>query len=324
MGIAAHYGCKRKLSFLDMEKIKQAQRHAEELAKKQHEETQEAQRHAEELAKKQHEETQEGQRHAEELGKKQHEETQKGQRHAEELAKKQHEETQEGQAGLASDMADLKQGQTDVAAKVADVAAKLEDIAAQVAEEKDADSKLRGEGGNKTQAADKPIDEWINDITEELKKHYQGHVCKKWVYPWGGNWMDFDKIYIPVTIDRDVGPESKPIKESLESYEELFEIKEDEASRRFILVGDPGQGKSSFCAKVAHDWCVRKTLENIRLLFIIDLAKVDKDTFIEDAICEHLLSDIEIQPTKLREVIKHLKQSIFFIFDGLVPHTTCK
>ncbi|XP_072022082.1 uncharacterized protein [Amphiura filiformis] len=156
----------------------------------------------------------------------------------------------------------------------------------------------------------------IDDIAKKLRKHYLGHICKKQVYPWGGEWMDFDQIYIPVTIDRNVGPKAKPIKESLESYEELFKIEEDEVSRRFLLVGDPGQGKSSFCAKVAHDWCAGTTLQNIRLLFIIDLAKVDKDTLIEDAICEHLLSDI-IKPTKLLEVIKHLKQSIFFIFDGL-------
>ncbi|XP_072022079.1 protein NLRC5-like [Amphiura filiformis] len=159
----------------------------------------------------------------------------------------------------------------------------------------------------------------IKRIAEELKKHYRDHVCKKLIYPWDqtGKWMEFDKIYIPVTIDRDVGAGAKPIKESLESYEELFKIEEDKGHKRFLLVGDPGQGKSSFCAKVAHDWCVETTLENIQLLFIIDLAKVDKDTLIEDAICEHLLSDIDIEPTKLREVIKHLKQSIFFIFDGL-------
>ncbi|XP_072047262.1 uncharacterized protein [Amphiura filiformis] len=159
----------------------------------------------------------------------------------------------------------------------------------------------------------------INGIAKELRKHYMGHICKKRVYPWDqtGKWMDFDKIYVPVTIDRDVGPETKPIKESLESYEELFKIEEDEVSRRFLLVGDPGQGKSSFCAKVAHDWCVGTTLNNIRLLFIIDLAKVNKDTDVEDAICKNLLSNMDIQPSKLNEVIQHLKQSVFFIFDGL-------
>ncbi|XP_072022692.1 uncharacterized protein [Amphiura filiformis] len=164
-----------------------------------------------------------------------------------------------------------------------------------------------------------PESDLIKGIAEELNKHYQSHLCKKLIYPWDqtGKWMEFDKIYIPVTIDRDVGPGAKPIKESLESYEELFKIEEDRGHRRFLLVGDPGQGKSSFCAKVAHDWCVGTTLENIRLLFIIDLVKVDKDTLVEDAICEHLLSDIDIQPTKLREVIQNLKQSIFFIFDGL-------
>ncbi|XP_072047264.1 uncharacterized protein [Amphiura filiformis] len=213
---------------------------------------------------------------------------------------------------------ELRRDITDLSRKVDQSILWFDNLEDEVTELKNiADLQLRGEGGDKT--VDKPIDEWINDITEELKKHYRVHVCKKLIYPWdqAGRWMEFDKIYIPVTIDRDVGSGAKPIKESLESYEELFKIEEDKGHRRFLLVGDAGQGKSSFCAKVAHDWCAGTTLENIRLLFIIDLAKVDKDTLIEDAICEHLISDIDIEPTKLREVILHLKQSIFFIFDGL-------
>ncbi|XP_072047265.1 uncharacterized protein [Amphiura filiformis] len=158
----------------------------------------------------------------------------------------------------------------------------------------------------------------IEKIAIELRKRYENTICKKQMYPWQtGECIDFDTVYIPVTIDRIVESGLKPIRESLKSYQDLFELEEDKKHTRFLLVGSPGQGKSSFCAKLAHDWCCGKTMEDIRLLFILELASVNRKVSIEEEIRKKLLKNMQISDSEIRKVIQSLDKSIFFIFDGL-------
>ncbi|XP_072048271.1 uncharacterized protein [Amphiura filiformis] len=166
---------------------------------------------------------------------------------------------------------------------------------------------------------DPEINEGLTEkIAIELRKHYKNTICKKQIYPWQtGECIDFDTVYIPVTIDRIVESGLTPIRESLKSYQDLFTIEEDKDHRRFLLVGSPGQGKSSFCAKLAHDWCCGKTLNDIRLLFILELASVNRKVRIEEEIRKKLLKNIEISDYEISKVIQSDKKSIFFIFDGL-------
>ncbi|XP_072024411.1 uncharacterized protein [Amphiura filiformis] len=87
-------------------------------------------------------------------------------------------------------------------------------------------------------------DDLIQRIAEDLKETYESNYCKKRICPWKRNeWMDLDDIYVPMTID-DTLPGEFTIKERMKSYADI--LKRNQDGRRFLLVGDPGRGKSVF------------------------------------------------------------------------------
>ncbi|XP_072049234.1 uncharacterized protein [Amphiura filiformis] len=159
-------------------------------------------------------------------------------------------------------------------------------------------------------------DDLVQSIAADLKKYYLNSYCKKQMYPWRtGNYVDLDSIYVPVTIDITI-PGMRPIKERLKSYQEIFETEDD---TRYILTGNPGQGKSTFCAKLAFDWCHKSKvspLKDVQLLFIIQLATLKHSSSIEDAICSQLLSSNTNRST-LGKVIHALGKKVVIVLDGL-------
>ena len=135
------------------------------------------------------------------------------------------------------------------------------------------------------------------------------------MYPWkSGNYVDLDEIYLPVTIDITI-PGIRPIKERLKSYQKIFESNDD---KRYLLTGSPGQGKSTFCAKLAFDWCHKTNvspLHDVQLLFIVQLATLDHLSNIEDAICSQLLSS-DIDRSIIGKIIRDLGK-VVLVLDGL-------
>ena len=154
-------------------------------------------------------------------------------------------------------------------------------------------------------------------MAAQLRKYYLEFFCKKQIYPWQpGVYVELDKIFVPVTIDIKI-PGVRTIKQRLNSYEDIF--LDTETCTRFVLSGSPGQGKSTFCAKVAFDWSYNpdaSPLKHIKLLFIIQLSLVDHKSTIEEAICSQLLSN-DVDPTILGEVIRELGSSLILVFDGI-------
>ena len=155
-------------------------------------------------------------------------------------------------------------------------------------------------------------------ISKDVEEHYKSTLCKKNTCPWKPKeYLDLNKIFVPLTIDIDVKG-ATVVKKHLNSYQDI--LKKSQDSKRFLLVGDPGQGKSVLCAKMAHDWCYKTALsplKHIQLLLILQLSTIDHTSNIEGAICDQLLSDDElINRDKLREVIIKLQQSVLIVFDG--------
>ncbi|XP_072021826.1 uncharacterized protein [Amphiura filiformis] len=159
-------------------------------------------------------------------------------------------------------------------------------------------------------------DDLVQSIAADLRNYYQNNYCKKQMYPWQpGNYVELDSIYVPVTIDITI-PGMRPIKERLKSYQEIFESEED---ARYILTGSPGQGKSTFCSKLAFDWCQQSSLsplKDVQLLFIIQLATLKHSSNIEDVICSQLLSS-NVDSSTLRKVIHTLGKEVVIVLDGL-------
>ena len=151
-------------------------------------------------------------------------------------------------------------------------------------------------------------------IAEDLRKYYLNSLCKKLVYPWKPDeYVDFGKIYVPVTIDIKL-PGLRAIKRRVKCYEDLFTV--EQTDTRYVLSGSPGQGKSSFCAKLAYDWSNKVALKNIKLLFILQLGLMNHESNIEDEIASQLLS-VDIDSATLGKLIRDLGSSVILVFDGL-------
>ncbi|XP_072024281.1 uncharacterized protein [Amphiura filiformis] len=160
----------------------------------------------------------------------------------------------------------------------------------------------------------------VQKIAKDLRAKYERIYCKKQIIPWKRNeWLDLDDLYVPMSID-DTSSGSFVIQERLKSYEDVLKID----GRRFLLVGDPGRGKSVFCAKIAYDWCREKPLSAIKhtkLLFILQLGLIDHTTNLEDAIREQLLStsiakDPAVNNDTLHQIISDFKESCLIVFDS--------
>ncbi len=141
--------------------------------------------------------------------------------------------------------------------------------------------------------------------------------CRKQVCPWKRDeWLDLDEIYVPMTmmtIEIYVSDDFF-IKERLGSYHDI--LKEDYQSTRFLLIGNPGQGKSVLCAKIASDWCEGvESLRHIKLLFILQLGQIDHTTDVEDAICSQLLS-VDINKSDLTKIINKAGHSCLILLDS--------
>ena len=162
-------------------------------------------------------------------------------------------------------------------------------------------------------------------IAADLREYYLNSYCKKQMYPWKpGNYVDLENVYVPLTIDVKI-PGMRPIKQRLKSYQEIFNS--DQACTRHILTGIPGQGKSTFCSKLAYDWCHKSDsspLKNIDLLFILQLGSLNHSAKIEDAICSQLLSNSidHVNSAKLGKLIRKLGRSAALVFDALDEAST--
>ena len=151
-------------------------------------------------------------------------------------------------------------------------------------------------------------------MVHDLQEYYKKSFCKKPIYPWKPNvYVDLENIYVPMTIDITIHG-VRPIRERVENYQNLFN--DEQECTRFILTGNPGQGKSSFCTKLAYDWCNKSILQNIRVLFIIQLGLIDHKSNVEDAICSQLLSS-DFDSSKITRVIRKLGNTVMLVFDGL-------
>ena len=157
----------------------------------------------------------------------------------------------------------------------------------------------------------------VNALAKDLKSHYTEKLCKKQISPWRrSEFLDLDQVYVPMTIDTTIPGES-PIKKRLNSYQNL--LKSGRESSRFVLLGGPGQGKSVFCALIAHDWCNNENLsalKNIQLLFVLQLAAMNLETSnIEDAIRSQL--SIQTDSESLGKIMHDLGDSVAIVLDGL-------
>lgn len=81
----------------------------------------------------------------------------------------------------------------------------------------------------------------------------------------------------------------------LESYEEIFDDKNMENSRTFVIEGEPGYGKSTLARKILYDWCNGPSsgLSGVKILIFLPMRQLGGTNSIFEAIKKLLLQGSE-------------------------------
>ncbi|XP_023217395.1 nucleotide-binding oligomerization domain-containing protein 2-like [Centruroides sculpturatus] len=93
----------------------------------------------------------------------------------------------------------------------------------------------------------------------------------------------------------------------------FVQLPEEEALQKFLIIGDPGYGKTTLCKKLAYDWATSVNyLKHFAFVIIVTLRDI-KEKSINDIIIETIFQTLE----KITiEEIKELDQNFLIILDG--------
>ena len=98
------------------------------------------------------------------------------------------------------------------------------------------------------------------------------------ITPWDRhNTMDIDEVYVQLTLLRDDRKLAGTTKRKLEDYSEIFVGHgHHRISKRILVYGRPGIGKSTFAKKLAVDWSRgnKEVLEKFAVVLLIKLRDV--------------------------------------------------
>ncbi|XP_072019332.1 uncharacterized protein [Amphiura filiformis] len=100
------------------------------------------------------------------------------------------------------------------------------------------------------------------------------------------------------------------------SCDEIFSLKiRNDNNKRIIVVGSPGCGKSTLIHnRIAYDWGRGVKHQQIKLLFVIDMYKVEPRSDVFEIIKDQLLRGV--QRKRLEKLMEDNAQSTAFLLDG--------
>ena len=109
----------------------------------------------------------------------------------------------------------------------------------------------------------------------------------------------------------------------LDDYTDMFKESKYEKfrSKKILLKGDPGMGKTTFSKKIGWDWA-RKIFELYRVVFVVFLKLVRPEKAIENVILSQypVLEGLGVSKEKLRFFLENYGKDILLILDGLDEH----
>ncbi|XP_071511404.1 NACHT, LRR and PYD domains-containing protein 3-like [Diadema antillarum] len=156
--------------------------------------------------------------------------------------------------------------------------------------------------------------EKVQQIKEELKAYYLFSRRKVTVDPL--NFMDsvnLDAIYTNLSL-LDLGDMRKasPI-----TYEDLvINDGSSNLSKRLLIQGEGGVGKTTLCSKIAWDWCQGRILQDLDMVLVIPLRDVTDGKSI-GSIVQTYLSDSNIATQdQIDGYISNNLNRILIVFDG--------
>ncbi|XP_072176951.1 uncharacterized protein [Diadema setosum] len=154
----------------------------------------------------------------------------------------------------------------------------------------------------------------VKRCKEDLKAYYRKTRRKVTVDPL--NFMErlnLDDIYTNLSLIDISSNQKRPL-----SYKDLLTNEgNSNLSKRLLIKGDGGAGKTTLCAKIAWDWCQGKILQDLDMVILVPLRDVIDVNKSIGSIVERYLSDSnETTPNLIDDYISKNLHNVLLLFDG--------
>ncbi|XP_072181385.1 NLR family CARD domain-containing protein 4-like, partial [Diadema setosum] len=156
-------------------------------------------------------------------------------------------------------------------------------------------------------------DEQVQQCKNDLKVYYRKTRRKVTVDPL--NFMErvnLDEIYTNLSLIDKSSMRRTPI-----TYEDLLTNDEiGNLSKRLLIQGEGGVGKTTLCAKIAWDWCQERILQDLDMVIVIPLRDVTVDKTIGSIVEKYLSDSNEATPAQIDDYISTNLSKVLLVFDG--------
>ncbi|XP_072176988.1 uncharacterized protein [Diadema setosum] len=154
--------------------------------------------------------------------------------------------------------------------------------------------------------------EHVQQCKQELKEYYSLSRRKITVDP-----LDFiervnlDEIYTNLSLIDLRDMQKTPL-----SYEDILS-NDGKLSKRLLIQGEGGVGKTTLCAKIAWDWCQGRILQDVDMVLVTPLQDVTDDESIGSIMNRYLSDSNAATPRQLDDYISKSPSKVLLVFDGL-------
>ncbi|XP_072171976.1 uncharacterized protein [Diadema setosum] len=153
----------------------------------------------------------------------------------------------------------------------------------------------------------------VQQCTDDLKAYYRVSRRKVTVDPLNFiERVELDDIFTNLSI---IHRNSKSKK--LITYDDLLTDSENgNLSKRLLIQGEGGVGKTTLCAKIAWDWCQGRILQDLDMVLLIPLRDIKNATSIGGFVKTYLSHSNTATKQNIDDYISTNLSRIFIIFDG--------
>ncbi|XP_072182184.1 uncharacterized protein [Diadema setosum] len=161
--------------------------------------------------------------------------------------------------------------------------------------------------------APKLTKEQVHQCKEDLKAYYRKTRSKVTMDPLRFmELVNLNEIYTNMSLIDKSGTSKIQI-----TYENL--LADDERgnlSKRLLVEGEGGVGKTTLCSKIAWDWCQGKILQDLDMVLVIPLRDVTVDKTIGGIVERYLSDSNEVTSNQIDDYISKKINKVLLVFDG--------
>ncbi|XP_071476587.1 NACHT, LRR and PYD domains-containing protein 3-like [Diadema antillarum] len=123
--------------------------------------------------------------------------------------------------------------------------------------------------------------------------------------------VNLDEIYTNLSLIDQSSNRKTPI-----LYKDLLNWNEGRFSKRILIQGEGGVGKTTFCSKIAWDWCNGEILQDLNMVLVIPLWDSSVGATIGGIVKKYLSVPNEISEDQIDGYISKNLAKIILVFDG--------